>query len=140
VIAELVRLAKEAKSETARIAAIKELLDRAYGKATQFVAAENDEPSLNDMNIEELRAQIFADVQQIFPGYRLVPNKRLKVISSLRFLLTRRHAARCHTPLPAAHLTGFRRETAANELLRYYTRRWPSSLTWRPAQQEDANL
>ena len=45
-IAELARLAKDAKSETARIAAIKELLDRAYDKPTQFVAAEDDEPAL----------------------------------------------------------------------------------------------
>jgi hypothetical protein len=32
---ELVRLAHKAKSEQARIAAIKEILDRAYGKATE---------------------------------------------------------------------------------------------------------
>ena len=80
-ITELVRLTKEAKSDTARIAAIKELLDRAYGKATQLVAAENDEPSLNDMNIEELRAGLLADIERCFPEYRLVRAKRLQVIS-----------------------------------------------------------
>jgi hypothetical protein len=31
-----------ARSETARIAAIRELLDRAYGKPTQFLATDND--------------------------------------------------------------------------------------------------
>ncbi len=80
-IAELARLAKDAKSETARIAAIKELLDRAYGKPTQFVAAENDEQALNDLNLEELRAGILADLERVFPEYRLVPAKQLKVIS-----------------------------------------------------------
>jgi hypothetical protein len=79
-IAELVRLTKEAKSETARIAAIKELLDRAYGKATQFVATDNDVVP-QDVDADELRAEIVADFQRIFPDYRLVPNKRLKVIT-----------------------------------------------------------
>jgi hypothetical protein len=41
-IQELARLALKAKSETARIAAIRELLDRGFGKPTQFVAADND--------------------------------------------------------------------------------------------------
>jgi hypothetical protein len=36
-VAELARLAKDAKSETARIAAIKELLDRAYGAVRKAV-------------------------------------------------------------------------------------------------------
>jgi hypothetical protein len=36
-IRELARLAKAADSETARVSAIKELLDRAYGKAPQAV-------------------------------------------------------------------------------------------------------
>lgn len=36
---ELARLAKEAESEPARVAAIKELFDRAYGKATQHIDA-----------------------------------------------------------------------------------------------------
>ena len=78
-IQELARLAMKAKSETARIAAIRELLDRGFGKPTQFVAADN-EPALEDLNLEELRAEILADVQRIFPEYRLVPAKRLKVI------------------------------------------------------------
>ena len=68
-----------AKSETARIAAIRELLDRGFGKPAQFVAADN-EPASNDLNLDELRAELLADVQRIFPEYRLVPAKRLKVI------------------------------------------------------------
>jgi hypothetical protein len=39
-IAELARLALKARSECARIAAIRELLDRGYGKATQPLAGE----------------------------------------------------------------------------------------------------
>ena len=78
-IQELARLALKAKSETARIAAIRELLDRGFGKPTQFVAADN-EPALEDLNLEELRAELLAEVQRIFPEYRLVPAKRLKVI------------------------------------------------------------
>lgn len=42
-ISELARLAKEAESEAARVAAIKELLDRAYGKAAQAVTGEQGE-------------------------------------------------------------------------------------------------
>jgi hypothetical protein len=79
-IEELARLAVNAKSETARIAAIKELLDRAYGKATQFLAADNDVVP-EDVDADELRAEIVADFQRMFPDYRLVPNKRLRVIS-----------------------------------------------------------
>jgi hypothetical protein len=79
-IAELARLAVHAKSETARIAAIRELLDRGFGRPTQFVAADNDVLPEN-LTAEELRAQIFAEFQQIFPDYRMVPAKKLKVIS-----------------------------------------------------------
>ena len=78
-IQELARLAMKAKSETARIAAIRELLDRGFGKPTQFVAADN-EPALEDLNLEELRAELLAEVQRIFPEYRLGPAKRLTVV------------------------------------------------------------
>ena len=79
-IQELARLALKAKSETARIAAIRELLDRGFGKPTQFVAADN-EPALKDLNLEELRAEILADFARSFPEYRVVRAKQLKVIS-----------------------------------------------------------
>ena len=79
-IQELARLALKAKSETARIAAIRELLDRGFGKPTQFVAADN-EPALEDLNLEELRAEILADFERCFPEYRLVRERRLKMIS-----------------------------------------------------------
>jgi hypothetical protein len=42
-MAELGRLAIQAESEQARVAAIKELFDRGYGKATQFLAGLEDE-------------------------------------------------------------------------------------------------
>jgi hypothetical protein len=40
--AELVRLARHAQSEQVRIAAIKEILDRAYGKSPQPVRGDGD--------------------------------------------------------------------------------------------------
>jgi hypothetical protein len=43
VIAELARLATQAESEQARVAAGKELLDRAYGKPTQAVTGADGE-------------------------------------------------------------------------------------------------
>jgi hypothetical protein len=70
-IAELVRLALKAKSETARIAAIRELLDRGYGKATQFLATES-EADFNSMTPEELRASILADIKALFPEIQFV--------------------------------------------------------------------
>jgi hypothetical protein len=41
-MAELGRLALEAESEAARVAAIKELFDRAYGRPTQVVAGDEE--------------------------------------------------------------------------------------------------
>ena len=73
-INELARLAGKAKSETARVAAIRELLDRGYGKATQVLEAEN-EVALDDINAEELRTTILAQFADLFPNYRLVPVK-----------------------------------------------------------------
>lgn len=40
-VVELARLAREADSEQARVSAIKEILDRAYGKATQHIAGDD---------------------------------------------------------------------------------------------------
>jgi len=44
-IEELARLAIKARSETARIAAIRELLDRGLGKSTQLIA-DHEEPNI----------------------------------------------------------------------------------------------
>ncbi|MBF9234693.1 hypothetical protein [Microvirga alba] len=44
VVTELARLAQEAESEQARVSAIKEILDRAYGKATQPISGDDDAP------------------------------------------------------------------------------------------------
>ncbi|MFA4974937.1 MAG: hypothetical protein WC683_20225 [bacterium] len=41
-VQELARLSREAQSEQARVAAIKEILDRAYGKSTQPIAGDGD--------------------------------------------------------------------------------------------------
>jgi hypothetical protein len=49
-IAELSRLAEHAESEAARVAAIKELLDRGYGKSTQPLAGDPDLPPVNWAN------------------------------------------------------------------------------------------
>jgi hypothetical protein len=56
-IKELARLAVKAKSEAARVAAIRD-----------------------NKSEEELRVQLFADFEQIFPEYEMVPRKRLTVI------------------------------------------------------------
>lgn len=45
-IQELVRLMREAESESARVSAIKELLDRAYGKAAPSPEEREDTKSL----------------------------------------------------------------------------------------------
>jgi hypothetical protein len=76
VIAELARLAMHARSETARIAAIRELLDRAYGKPTQFLTTDNDVLPEN-LSADEIRAEIIAQFQEAFPDYRV-----LKVVPS----------------------------------------------------------
>jgi hypothetical protein len=44
-ISELVRLMTKSKSEMARIAAAKELLDRGYGKSTQPLSGDPDNPA-----------------------------------------------------------------------------------------------
>ena len=71
-IKELARLAIKAKSEAARVAAIRELLDRGYGKAQQIVENEDD---LSNKTAEELRAEVLADLAALFPDHRLVPAK-----------------------------------------------------------------
>ena len=43
-IAELARLATKAESEAARVSAIKELLDRAFGKAPQAITGDANQP------------------------------------------------------------------------------------------------
>jgi hypothetical protein len=70
-IAELARLAVHAKSETARVAAIRELLDRGYGKPTQFLAADDDVVPAN-LSAAEIRAEMLAVFQRAFPEYRLL--------------------------------------------------------------------
>jgi hypothetical protein len=71
-IKELARLAIKAKSESARVAAIRELLDRGYGKAQQIVENEDD---LSNKTAEELRTEVLADIAALFPDLRLVPAK-----------------------------------------------------------------
>ena len=75
-IEELARLAMKARSESARVAAIRELLDRGYGKPTQFLATDN-EASWKHMTLDELNAEILSTFKRHFPGYRLVPPKQL---------------------------------------------------------------
>jgi len=73
-IAELTRLALHAKSETARIAAIRELLDRGFGKATQPIAADV-EVVPDNQDLESLRAEILSDVARVFPDLEIVPKR-----------------------------------------------------------------
>jgi hypothetical protein len=53
-IVELARLALRAKSETARIAAIRELLDRGYGRARQSVEVYTPDVDPIKMLLEEI--------------------------------------------------------------------------------------
>ena len=71
-IKELARLAVKAKSETARVAAIRELLDRGYGKAQQVVENEDD---LSNKTADELRSEVLADFAALFPDLRIIPSK-----------------------------------------------------------------
>jgi hypothetical protein len=63
---ELARLAAEAESEAARVAAIKELFDRGFGKATQPISGDADMPPINwgvapDDVVAWIAAQTLAD-------------------------------------------------------------------------------
>ena len=93
-IAELARLAVHAKNEAARIAAIRELLDRGYGKPTQFLAADDDVVPAN-LSAAELRAELVAQFQQAFPEYRL-----LKLIPARNEARPRRRQAIRNEPNP----------------------------------------
>jgi hypothetical protein len=73
-VRELARLAMHAKSETARIAAIRELLDRGFGKATQPIVADG-EVVPDNLDLESLRAEILSDVARVFPDLELVPKR-----------------------------------------------------------------
>ena len=63
-LVELARLAKEAVSESARIAAIREILDRAYGKSPQAVMLDGDltvqAPEITDDMTPAQAAEAFA--------------------------------------------------------------------------------
>jgi hypothetical protein len=47
-IAGLVRLMREGETDAAKIAACREILDRAYGKPTQTLAGDDDAPPLKN--------------------------------------------------------------------------------------------
>lgn len=60
---ELARLATDAQSEAARVAAIKELFDRAYGKASQPVGGADDLPPIqHELNTSALSAQTLREI------------------------------------------------------------------------------
>lgn len=60
---ELARLATEAESESARVAAIRELFDRAYGKASQPIGGADDLPPIQqDLNVKGLSAQTLREI------------------------------------------------------------------------------
>ena len=62
------------KSEAARVAAIRELLDRGYGKAGQAPITEN-EVNPSDLTAEELRKELLAEFAALFPDLRIVTSK-----------------------------------------------------------------
>jgi hypothetical protein len=84
-----------ARSETARIAAIRELLDRAYGKPTQFLATDDDVIPAN-LSADEIRAELIAQFQQALPEYRV-----LKVVTPTDERRPRRQQTLTNRP-PAA--------------------------------------
>src|SRR4051812_201911 len=57
VIAELARLAVKARSETARIAASRELLDRGFGRARQSVEVSHPEVDIVQMILDDIDAR-----------------------------------------------------------------------------------
>jgi hypothetical protein len=57
VIAELARLALKAKSETARIAAGRELLDRGFGRPRQSVEVSHPEENIIRMLLDDIDAR-----------------------------------------------------------------------------------
>lgn len=60
-IKELARLATEAESEQARVSAIKEILDRAYGKVAQPLTGKDDGPiQIEDVNPRDKLRQLLA--------------------------------------------------------------------------------
>jgi len=65
-IEELARLATNARSETARIAAIRELLDRGYGKSTQYIA-DHDTPTTDLLRIVFVKPDPHPDDPLICP-------------------------------------------------------------------------
>jgi hypothetical protein len=69
-IKELARLATKAKGETARVAAIRELLDRGYGKAAQLLDTQDE---ADERTCEEILASIQTYMVELFPDYRFVP-------------------------------------------------------------------
>ena len=72
----------KAKSETARVAAIRELLDRGYGKATEFLAAE-DEASASNMTAAELWSELLAELAELLPEFRLVPVEQPNLVAGV---------------------------------------------------------
>jgi hypothetical protein len=93
-IKELARLAVKAKRETARIAAIRELLDRGYGKAGQALAEEN-EADISNLTAEELRREVLADFAALFPHLRIVPSKPPNSLAESKVPAQFDRAARC---------------------------------------------
>ena len=68
-IKELARLATNGRSEMARIAAIRELLDRGYGKSTQYIA-EHEEPTTNKLEIVFVKPDPHPDDPLLCPDHR----------------------------------------------------------------------
>jgi Family of unknown function (DUF5681) len=103
-IKELARLAIKAKNETARVAAIRELLDRGYGKAGQVLDTENEVDQSN-LTAEELQTEIFAEFADLFPDLRIVPATLLNSLEEPKEAL---EPARTPTAIPRRRLVASR--------------------------------
>ena len=76
-IKELARLSTAAESEAARVAAGKELLDRAYGKPTQPVIADvdlGDTRKITELSDAELKRIVLEGYAMIEAGKRSLQN------------------------------------------------------------------
>jgi hypothetical protein len=70
-IKELARLSVGAKSEAVRVMAIRELLDRGFGKSTWNIAP-HDRANLDTSTAAQLREEVLGDFARVFPEYRVI--------------------------------------------------------------------
>jgi hypothetical protein len=111
-IEELARLALKAKSESARISAIRELLDRGLGRPMQTHQIDDAKsspfhPFPPDVTAAEIRERICADLRELMPSAMASAALRSTPARSWRRtrVLMRREALSSHHPSNRAHVS-----------------------------------